>query len=288
MTAHFEVARRLSAHYALLDAVEAVAIAGSLLGGVADRSSDIDLYVYTRADLTPAQRAAVVSPQTDPAGIDNSYWGLGDEWRDAESGLEVDVMFFAVPWIEEQLDRSLVRFQAGTGYSTCFWHTIRVSEPLFDRAGWFATLQRRADIPYPEALARAIIARNEPILRRSRSSYMTQIAKAVARGDIVSVNHRVAAFLASYFDVLFALNRLTHPGEKRLLDFAEMNCTRLPRDLRANVEGLIQAAGAVERRALPMHGPDGRIIHPSSPLLAHANLLVDGLDALLRDDSLRR
>ncbi len=286
MNPHFEVARRLSARYAALNAVESVAIAGSLMYGVADKTSDVDLYVYTRADLTPAQRAAIISPDTDPASIDNSFWGPGDEWLDADSGLEVDVMFFAVPWIEDQLNRSLVRYEASTGYSTCFWHTIHVSQPLFDRTDWFEALQRRADVPYPEPLVRAIVALNEPILRRSRSSYLVQIRKAIRRGDLVSVNHRIAAFLASYFDILFALNRLTHPGEKRLLDFAEMNCARLPRDLRANVEGLIQTSGQLERHALPMHGPDGSIIHAGSPILAHINLLVDGLEALLRAESL--
>jgi hypothetical protein len=29
----------------------------------------------------------------------------------------------------------------------------------------------------------------------------------------VSLNHRTAALLASYFDVLFALNRVHHPGD---------------------------------------------------------------------------
>lgn len=286
MTSHFEVARRLSARYAALGAVEAVAIAGSLMHGVADKTSDVDLYVYTRADLTPAQRAAIVSPETDPASIDNSFWGPGDEWIDTATKLHVDVMFFSAAWIEDQLNRSLVRYEASTGYSTCFWHTIRVSQLLFDRTDWFEALRERADVPYPAPLVRAIVAMNEPILRRTSSSYLNQIKKAITRGDLVSVNHRVAAFLASYFDVLFALNRVTHPGEKRLLDFAEMNCNRLPRDLRANVEGLIQTSGQLERHALPMHSPDGSIIHPGSPVLAHVNLLVDGLDELLRVEGL--
>jgi hypothetical protein len=44
-----------------------------------------------------------------------------------------------------------------------------------------------------------------------------QIAAAIRRNDTVSINHRVAAWLASYFDIIFAVNSRFHPGEKRLL-----------------------------------------------------------------------
>lgn len=41
-----------------------------------------------------------------------------------------------------------------------------------------------------------------------------QIEKILIRKDIVSINYSVAAFLESYLNIIFAINRLTHSGEK--------------------------------------------------------------------------
>jgi hypothetical protein len=126
-------------------------------------------------------------------------------------------MYRRPEWIEDQLDRCLVRQEAAIGYSTCFWYSILHSEVLFDPRGWYRRLQDRARVPYPDGLRRAIHAKNWPILRRNQSSYRRQIQLALNRGDSVSVQHRVTALLASYFDVWFAIEKKAHPGEKRLL-----------------------------------------------------------------------
>jgi hypothetical protein len=185
---------------------------------------------------------------------------------DGETGRGIDLIYFGTLWMEEQLDRVLVQHQASLGYTTAFWATIRRSLPLYDRDGWFATLQARANEPYPEPLRRAIIAKNHPILRRKTSAYLHQLEKAFARQDRVSLNHRLAALLASYFDILFALNRLPHPGEKRLVWYARELCPLRPEEMEAQLDALLKAQAA--------SWEDDR-------LLREANALIDGLDQLL-------
>ena len=52
---------------------------------------------------------------------------------------------------------------------------------------------------------------------------------------LIGINHRTAAFMESYFDILFALNEKTHPGEKRLIPLAKAHCPILPRDFEENL-----------------------------------------------------
>jgi len=255
--------------YQALPQVEAVAVGGSLGSGTIDADSDIDLYVYVRSEIPVSVRAAIALARSKRAEVDNRFWEPGDEWVEVDTGVSVDVIFRDVPWIEEQLDRVLRRHEASVGYTTCLWHNVLFSRVLADRSGWFKALRQFAAQTYPEPLRRAIVAKNHPILRQTISSYAHQLEKAVGRGDPVSVNHRVAALLASYFDVLFALNRLTHPGEKRLVEAALSRCDLVPERLYEEVSALIGAAGQANRE-----------------LLACVQALVDGLDRLLQAEGL--
>lgn len=133
------------------------------------------------------------------------------------------------------------RFQASNGYTTCMWHNMLTSKVLFDRDGQYAATRQRFDVPFPEELRRNIINRNMRLLTGNLPSYDAQIRKAASRGDKIAVNHRMAAFMESYFDVLFALNRRTHPGEKRLDKLAERDCAILPKDFRKNIDTLFDS-----------------------------------------------
>ena len=258
-----DVARRLAGAFACLPQVEAVALSGSLVSDLPDANSDVDLYVYVTEDI-PLEIRAKIAAGSPRAEIGNATWEPGDEGIDAATGTAVDVMYRRVGWIEEQVDRVLVHHQASVGYSTCFWHNVLHSRVLFDRSQWYASLQQHAGQPYPHELRRAIIAKNYPLLRRNQSSYLHQIELAVARQDPVSVNHRVAALLASYFDVLFALNELPHPGEKRLIQHAKARCSKIPHGMGPQMTELLASVGK----------PDGDTV-------AKVNALLDGLDELL-------
>ncbi len=269
-TPYRSLALRLAGLFSQFPQVEAVAMAGSLAtGAAADLSSDIDLYVYTSALIPLAERAALVEAAggASRADMNLDYWDLGDEWFDARTGIEVDVMFWEPAWIENMLQRVLVQCQASLGYSTSHWHTILVSQVLFDRTGWFGRLKTWCEQPYPEELRRAVIQRNHPVLRGVIPAYLRQVEKAARRGDLVSVNHRVSALLASYFDVLFACNRVPNPGEKRLLEQAARLCPSLPDNMAAEVTTVLQSAG-----------------QPGPGVVADINRLLDHLDQWLESE----
>ncbi len=257
-----QLLENLNGRFQSFPQVAAIALGGSLAGPNNDAGSDIDLYVFVR-DLIPlADRQAIVAELgASRADLNLQLWDLGDEWFDAATGIEVDVIYWWQDWIAAQLDRVLVEHQASVGYSTCFWHTIRQARPLYDPTGWLANLQTLARQPYPEPLRQDIIAKNHSVLRQIIPSYRYQLEKAVKRGDMVSVNHRVAALLASYFDVLFALNRVPHPGEKRLLAKAEDLCEIRPLHMNEEVTAVLTTTGPA--------------------LLIATDALIDSLDDLL-------
>jgi hypothetical protein len=265
------LADAVAAAFGALPAVVAVALAGSRTGPLTDDRSDIDLYVYAREPIPAASRIAIMHQFTDHGGIDERFWEPGDEWIEARTGQGVDIIYRTPRGIEEALDRMLVQYRASIGYSTALWYNVLTSTPLQDRSEWFRGLQAWANRPYPAELRRAIIAKNHPILRGIMSSLLHQLESAVLRRDLVSVNHRVTAILASYFDIVFAVNERPHPGEKRLVEHVLASCAKVPPDMQHHIVDVLGA--------LAPAGDNQRLVH-------RVNRLLDGLDALVRTEGL--
>lgn len=260
-----DLIRELVALFAALPQVEAMALGGSRASGRADAASDVDLYVFTAAAIPVETRRRIVRQLggASVADLGLDYFGDGDEWRDARTGVQLDLMYFGLEWMKGQVERPLVHHQPSLGYSTAFACTVSRARIMHDPDGTFATLQAVTREPYPEALREAVVRYNHPMLRGTISSYRAQLEKAAARQDIVSLNHRLAALLASYFDIIFAVNRALHPGEKRLLQVALTTCESLPENFEQDVSETLAAGGEGTR------------------LLPALNRLLDALDSWL-------
>lgn len=88
-------------------------------------------------------------------------------------------------------------------------YTLSNFEIIYNKNKWLSDLKQQIQTEYPTKLQQNIIKRNMMLLYdKPFSSYFEQIEKAIARNDLVSINHRSAAFLASYFDIIFALKNL--------------------------------------------------------------------------------
>lgn len=238
----------ITAEFQALSDVKAITLGGSRRQTMTalDASSDIDLYIYYAEPISNETRLAIAEKFADTIEIDNPYWGSEDAWIHRATGIKIDLVYWHRDWIASELERVLKHHQASLGYTTCFWHTIKSSQLIFDPAGWFATLQTQTKISYPEPLRQNILNLNLPVLRDAIPSYIQQMETALKRQDIVSLNHRLAAFLASYFDVIFALNRVLHPGEKRLLELTPQLCEHIPPNMEMHIQASLIASAMAD------------------------------------------
>ena len=227
--------------------VEAIGIGGSSASNTADKNSDIDVYVFVNKDISVEKRTEIVKKYSSKYETGCEYFGAGDEFWVNNSGVQLDVMYFNKQWFGDYFENVWIKHYSSNGYTTCFLYTLKILEIIYDRNGWLEGLQKRLNSSYPDELQQNIIKRNMMLLMdKPFASYYEQLEKAVERKDYNSINHRTAAFLASYFDIIFAKNKLLHPGEKRLVAYAMKNCSILPENFEKDVNDL--AVGKISDR----------------------------------------
>lgn len=228
---------QLFAELSALPHVEAIALGGSRATEHYDEKSDYDVYLYCTGGISEETRTQILSQFCGRMEIGNHFWEYEDNCT-LSNGIDIDILYRDLDGFSAGVASVVEQHQAQNGYTTCMWHNLLTCKIVYDRDGRLEAVRRRFSVPYPEALKRNIIERNWKLLHTAMPAYEVQLAKAVKRGDLVSVNHRTAAFLESYFDILFALNGLTHPGEKRLVQLCREGCALLPADFEKNLDQL--------------------------------------------------
>lgn len=246
-------ADKIFAELEKLPAIESCVLGGSRAGQHFDGASDYDVYVYVTEDIPEQVRQEAFGGLCSVIEVGNRFWEYEDNLVLGD-GVPMDIIYRRLDDFSREIEGVCGRFEAHNGYTTCMWHNLLNSRIVFDRKGRYEALRKRYDIPYPEQLRENIISRNMRLLSGSMPSYAGQIKKAADRGDINSVCHRVTEFMASYFDVIFALNRKTHPGEKRLVSICLEECSMLPRDFEDDVSRLLGAVSGSPGEAAVIAG----------------------------------
>lgn len=252
-----------------LDEVVAITLAGSCASGRKDNYSDIDIDIITERDIPVEKRESIAKKFSDLMEINNTFWGPSDEFVLRNSSIQVDIAYFDFKWLKEKLENILENHIASIGYTTCFWNNVINSLVVFDNNNKFNDLKEKYTIEYPEELKRNIVNKNYPILKKNFSAYYNQVEKAINRKDIVNLNNRITAFLDSYFDIIFAINEIPHPGEKRLLSIINTMCEKLPKNSVKDIEKLIKD-----------------ISNCDFTILEDIDEIVNQLDVILKNESL--
>lgn len=222
-----------------LNQVVAIALGGSRAGENYDKDSDYDVYLYVNTPIDEDVRRTILARSCNYMEIGNHFWEYEDNCT-LNNGIDIDILYRDMDDFISGIDNVVVKCQAHNAYTTCMWHNLLTCKIIYDRDGKLARYQHQYAVPYPLQLKKNIIERQLCLLDSSMPAYPVQIEKAIKRGDWVSINHRVTEFLASYFDLIFAINEKTHPGEKRLVELCKKQCALLPEDFEKNLHQLFQ------------------------------------------------
>ena len=228
---------QLFADLSALPQVEAIALGGSRAGSHFDAKSDYDVYLYCTAPVPEEARREILSRYCSRMEIDNHFWEQEDNCT-LNNGVDIDILYRDLDGFAAGIAAVVERFESHNGYTTCMWHNLRTCRIIYDEKGRLAAAKARFDVPYPAQLKENIISRNSKLLHGTLPAYDGQVKKAASRDDKVSICHRTAAFMESYFDIIWALNGQTHPGEKRLVSMCRESCPRLPADFEKNLDTL--------------------------------------------------
>ncbi len=200
-----------------IDNVELIMLGGSRAVGEYDETSDYDIYVYAKGNIPLKDRQKALAPYFQYIEWGNQFWEEEDDGI-LINGQEVEIIYRDIRFINDKLNDTFVEYKQGYGYSTCFIFNILKSVVIYDKHRIMPRIKDKYN-DYPQSLKNRIINENIQLIDDKMPSLLFQIEKAVNRGDLISINHRLATYLEIYIDILFAINEQFHPGEKRLLKY---------------------------------------------------------------------
>lgn len=224
------LALRTAAAYAVFPEVEAIALVGSQTDLLSDAESDLNLALFLACPLDLALRQAVVAGfARQGPGLDPVQSEFRDTWFDKATGRCVDVQFHLQHDVAEYVTDLLENPHVpATRLSTRMLHVLSACEILFDRSFWLENMRGFVSRPFPQSLQRALIDLHTPFVVPGPRSLLRQLEIAQKRQDELGLITACSSFCHHYFEVLFALNGVYFPGNKRLTHQVLSRCEILP------------------------------------------------------------
>jgi hypothetical protein len=228
------VAARIARVVGEIPGVLAISLGGSVGSGFADEASDLDFHVFWEAPLAPpAEREAHLAMVADAGSViarpGEASWALED-WFSVEGRL-VELIYVAWRDVEADVTSAYDHGLSDEEFTTARLHNYARGRVLHDPTGVLRAVRDRLNRAYPEN-TRELLLRREP---ERLAMALKQLRTAQARRDLLFAQHRRYTMQTIAFNLLFALNRLYHPGEKRLLAHAE-RCPIRPANFAARWE----------------------------------------------------
>jgi hypothetical protein len=259
-----------------------IALGGAHAKGVDDAASDVDVYLFARQVLPNEERARLVGEiADDPASIIS--------WGQVEPFVQAGTDFYLGPqkvecWLRNikmisatiadcrsgVVKHDLVTWTVMGFYNHCALSDLDKMIPLEDPHGILARWKELVS-EYPPKLRAAILAE---YLRGAKFwpgnfHYLS----AVERCDVIYVTGIVQQVVNNLIQVIFALNRVYFPGEKKL-DVALERLATKPAGFTQCIKGLV----------FPGVSPDVAYLRRQSHALT---ALVSEVEALVAEDSRR-
>ncbi len=208
--------------------VVAIARGGSVNAGLADGASDLDFHVYWEPPLAlAAERTVRLAALADPGcvwpGEGLSSWLVEDHF--ALAGRSIELIYIRMADVHNEV---AVAYRDGfveEGFTTGRLFCFANDRIVYDPTGELGAQQALLRASYPDALRRAVIHRQSARL----ALYIGQLRTGQQRADLLYAQQIRTKLQNVSFDLLFAVNRQYHPGEKRLLTYAA-RCPLRPPD----------------------------------------------------------
>ena len=263
-----------------------IALGGAHAKDMDDPASDLDLYVFARQVLPGAERRRLCeSYSVDIQSI--VVWGDDAPFIQGGTdfiyqGQKVECWLRNIDYIDGIIaecragivQHTLVTWTVMGFYNHCALSDLHNMAPVDDGCGVLARWKAQVS-EYPPKLREAILSRHMAAAKFWPQNF--HYFSAIERGDTLYVQGIVNQVIHNLIQVLFALNEVYFPGDKKL-DLAMDHLSRKPADFTARVKRIVTPQVTADRAFLDWQCGElnalvnevEKLTFPSAPLLAEA------------------